>query len=128
MNTLPENLLYTSSHEWVKKQNDNTFIVGITSHAQDLLGDIVFVDLPSNETAVTQGDETAVVESVKTAADIYAPLSGTIIDTNSDLDNSPELINTDPYDKGWIYRISINDATQLSKLLTAQDYLSSLED
>ena len=128
MNTTPEHLKYTSSHEWVRQESGNTVTVGITEHAQDLLGDIVFVDLPEKSSTVTQGDETAVVESVKTAADIYAPLSGTVIEINEALSDTPELINSDPYQEGWIYRLSIDDASQLTKLLSSIDYTSTLED
>ena len=128
MNTTPEHLQYTSSHEWVRQESDNTVTVGITEHAQDLLGDIVFVDLPEKSSTVTQGDETAVVESVKTAADIYAPLNGTVIEVNEALSDKPELINSDPYQEGWIYRLSIDDASQLTKLLSSIDYTSTLED
>lgn len=128
MSTIPEHLQYTSSHEWVRQESDNTVTVGITEHAQDLLGDIVFVDLPEKSSTVTQGDESAVVESVKTAADIYAPLNGTVIEVNEALSDTPELINSDPYQEGWIYRLSIDDASQLTKLLSSTDYNSTLED
>ena len=128
MSTTPDNLQYTNSHEWVRQESNDTVTVGITAHAQDLLGDIVFVDLPEKSHAVNQGDETAVVESVKTAADIYAPLSGTVVDVNDALSETPELINSDPYDSGWIYRLSINDTSQLTKLLSSKEYTDTLED
>ena len=128
MSTTPDNLQYTNSHEWVRQESNDTVTVGITAHAQDLLGDIVFVDLPEKSHAVDQGDETAVVESVKTAADIYAPLSGTVVDVNDALSETPELINSDPYDSGWIYRLSINDTSQLTKLLSSKEYTDTLED
>ena len=119
---------YLASHEWGRIDEEGILTVGISDHAQDLLGDIVFVDLPEKSSTVTQGDETAVVESVKTAADIYAPLNGTVIEVNEALSDTPELINSDPYQEGWIYRLSIDDASQLTKLLSSIDYTSTLED
>ncbi len=128
MNTAPDQLYYTSSHEWVRKENDNTVTIGVTQHAQELLGDIVFVDLPTKDTTVSQGDETAVVESVKTAADIYAPLNGTVIETNNALTDTPELINSDPYGEGWIYRLTISDESLLNTLLSAAEYTSTVNE
>jgi glycine cleavage system H protein len=128
MTANPQELYYTASHEWVRKDSDNTITVGITHHAQDLLGDIVFVDVPSPDEQINQGDETAVIESVKTAADIYAPLTGKVTEVNQALAQTPELINTDPYGEGWIYRLEISDANLLQALLTAEDYSATISE
>src|SRR5437016_4856925 len=101
----PSDLRYTKTHEWVRRENDNEITVGITDHAQELLGDIVYVDLPSPAKHVDQGAEVSVVESVKTAADVYAPLSGTVIATNQEVGHNPSLINKDPYQQGWLFRM-----------------------
>ena len=118
MNT-PDDRQYRNTHEWVLEQ-DGTVLVGITDFAQDQLGDVVFVELPQVGRAVQEGDTVAVVESVKTASDIYAPVSGTISAVNDDLDAKPELINEDPYDRGWLFRIEPDG--DLPQLLTAPAY------
>ncbi len=118
---IPENLRYTKTHEWVRIEGD-TATVGITEFAQEQLGDLTFVELPAVGRAVTAGEETAVVESVKAASDIYAPLPGTVTEVNQALNEHPELINTDPYDKGWIFRIKLSDKADQSVLLDAAQY------
>jgi glycine cleavage system H protein len=118
----PEDLLYTKTHEWVKKEGDNKIRVGITSHAQSELGDVVYVELPDLDRAVKAGTACTVVESVKAAYDIYAPVSGKVIKTNNDLEKNPQLVNEDPYGKGWFSIIEMEDPQELTKLLSNKDY------
>lgn len=122
MSELPQELKYTKSHEWVKLADDDTVLVGITDHAQCQLGDLVFVELPEENKAVTQGDDVVVLESVKTAADAYAPASGEVLEINHALESQPELINQDPYGNGWLYRLKISDKAQIDALMNAQGY------
>lgn len=117
---------YMTSHEWVKIDG-NVAIVGISEHAQDALGDITFVELPEVDDAVTQKGDVAVVESVKAASDLYSPLSGTVSEINEDLEDSPELVNESPYDKGWIFKITDFDEAELANLLDADAYSAQLE-
>jgi glycine cleavage system H protein len=119
--TTPDNLKYTKSHEWVKQENDGTVTVGITFHAQDQLGDVVFVDTPAPGRKVKQGEECGVIESVKAAADIYAPVSGEIVASNKELADIPEKINQDSY-AAWMFRIKPDDSSELSGLLDAVAY------
>ncbi|MBI6550021.1 glycine cleavage system protein GcvH [Xenorhabdus lircayensis] len=128
MSHVPAELKYTESHEWVRSEGKGEYTVGITEHAQQLLGDMVFIDLPEVGTAVNSGDDCAVVESVKAASDIYAPLSGEIIAVNPDLEGSPELVNSGPYNEGWLFRIKITDESELVNLLDAEGYQSLLEE
>ena len=118
---IPENLKYTSDHEWVMIQNDRAK-VGITDYAQDALGDVVFVDIPEVGKRVTVGETVTEVESTKSVSDIYAPLEGEIIEINSDLDDSPELLNEDPYGEGWIFILELDEAASTDNLLTASEY------
>jgi len=118
---IPENLKYTSDHEWVMIQNDRAK-VGITDYAQDALGDVVFVDIPEVGKRVTVGETVTEVESTKSVSDIYAPLEGEIIEINQDLDDSPELLNEDPYGEGWIFILELNDAASIDNLLSAKEY------
>jgi glycine cleavage system H protein len=122
MSDLPEDLKYTKDHEWVRDTGDGTVTVGITDHAQELLGDLVFVDLPAVESELTAGVECAVVESVKAASDVYSPLTGVVTATNEALADSPEIINSDPYGEGWILRLRPADANDLDSLLDAAAY------
>jgi len=123
MSIIPGELRYLSSHEWVRLEEDGeTATVGITDHAQDLLGDVVFVELPELDSVITAGEEAGVVESVKAASDIFSPISGTVIEINEALEESPELVNSDPYDDGWFYKVKISDADELSSLLSAEEY------
>ncbi|CAM3863300.1 MULTISPECIES: glycine cleavage system protein GcvH [Xenorhabdus] len=128
MSHVPVELKYTESHEWVRSEGNGEYTVGITEHAQNLLGDMVFVDLPEIGTEVNSGDDCAVVESVKAASDIYAPVSGKIIAVNPDLESSPELVNSEPYNEGWLFRIKITDESELANLLDAESYRSLLEE
>lgn len=122
MKNLPELLKYTATHEWVRLEGNNIACVGITQHAQELLGDIVFVELPSIKKILKQSEETCVLESVKAAADVYTPLSGIVTEINDALSDSPELINSDPYDQGWLFRIQFSDTNELASLLTFENY------
>ncbi|MCP5208716.1 MAG: glycine cleavage system protein GcvH [Hahellaceae bacterium] len=127
MSQIPSELKYLSSHEWVRIEEDGTATIGITDHAQDLLGDVVFVDLPDVGAEINAGDEAGVVESVKAASDIFSPLSGEVIAINEALEESPELVNADPYNDGWFFRIKISDTSELEALLSADDYAEACE-
>jgi glycine cleavage system H protein len=122
MSQIPETLKYTSSHEWVRVDDDSTVTVGITDHAQDLLGDMVFVELPEAGTTLQAGQDCAVVESVKAASDVYSPVSGEVIDVNDTLGGSPETVNSDPYGDGWLFRVRISNGAELDGLLDAAGY------
>ncbi|MBA2490310.1 MAG: glycine cleavage system protein GcvH [Gammaproteobacteria bacterium] len=122
MSQLPADLKYTPSHEWVRLNDDGTVTVGITDHAQEQLGDLVFVETPPPETQVTAGEACAVVESVKAASDIYAPLSGKIVESNLALAETPEAINKDAFGAGWLFRLAPEDATALEALMDADAY------
>ncbi|HBO21580.1 MULTISPECIES: glycine cleavage system protein GcvH [unclassified Providencia] len=124
MSNTPAELKYTREHEWVRDEGNGEYTVGITEHAQETLGDMVFVDLPDVGNVVDAGDDCAVVESVKAASDIYAPLSGEIIAVNEDLNDSPELVNEQPYQDGWIFRIKISDEAELADLIDADAYIA----
>lgn len=121
-------LKFTDSHEWVKDNGNGTATIGISEHAQEMLGDVVFVELPEVGEEIEAGSSFSLVESVKAASDIYAPLSGEIIEVNEELSDSPELVNEEPYDGGWIAKIKIADAGELENLKEAEDYLNSIED
>lgn len=127
MSNRPKELMYTREHEWLRDEGNGEYTVGITEHAQETLGDMVFVDLPEVGSVVSAGDDVAVVESVKAASDIYAPLSGEIIAVNSELSDSPELVNEQPYQEGWIFRIKASDTAELADLIDAQGYSSMIE-
>ncbi|MCB1672414.1 MAG: glycine cleavage system protein GcvH [Gammaproteobacteria bacterium] len=122
MSKFPDDLKYARSHEWVRVEDDGTVTVGISDHAQKALGDIVFVELPELETHVNARDEVAVVESVKAASDIYAPVSGKIIAINEKLVDAPETVNGDPYIEGWFFKIEMDDDSELEELLDADTY------
>jgi glycine cleavage system H protein len=128
MSNVPNELKYRDSHEWVRKEADGTFTVGITEHAQELLGDMVFVDLPEVGATFAAGDDCAVAESVKAASDIYAPLSGEIVAVNDELDGSPELVNSAPYADGWLFRIKASDESELDEMLDAAAYKASIDE
>ena len=118
---LPDNLKYTKDHEWVRVEGD-VAVVGITDFAQSELGDIVYVDIDTVDKEISQEDVFGTVEAVKTVSDLFSPLSGTVLEVNPQLDNSPELVNSDPYGEGWIIRMSIGNASQVDGLLTAAGY------
>ncbi|MTW21495.1 glycine cleavage system protein GcvH [Allochromatium palmeri] len=122
MSNLPADLKYTKTHEWVRDNGDGTVTVGITDHAQDALGDIVFVEVPENGRTVAAEEASAVVESVKAASDIYSPLAGEIVEGNAALADTPDAINTSPYEDGWIFRLTPADMGALAGLLDAAAY------
>ena len=126
MSDLPVNLKYAPSHEWVAVEEENSVRVGITNFAQEELGDLVFVELPEIGRKVTANEQCAVVESVKTASDLYSPVSGEIVETNLDLANEPEKINEDPYGT-WIFRIKSDDLSELEQLMDADAYQAHIE-
>jgi len=117
-----ELLKYTSTHEWIRVEENNSVCVGITSQAQGLLGDIVYVELPTIKKILTRNGEACVLESVKAAADVYAPLSGVVTEINTSLSDTPELVNSDAYGKGWLFRLQFSDASELEKLLDLATY------
>ena len=121
----PSELKYARTHEWVKIEGD-LVITGITDHAQDELGDLVYVETPEVGSKVTAGEQAGVVESVKTASDIHAPVSGTVVDVNTDLEDDPDFVNEDPYGKGWIYKIKPDNMVDVEKLLTNAEYEAGL--
>jgi glycine cleavage system H protein len=123
--TIPAELKYTESHEWVRLESDGSVTIGITDHAQEALGDIVFLELPEAGKAVSAGDAIAVIESVKAASDIYAPLSGEIVEANTALAGTPDQINSEPYGS-WLFKLKPSDAAALDKLLSAQAYGESI--
>ena len=122
MSEIPAELKYTKDHEWVREQDDGNVTLGITDHAQVSLGDLVFVELPETDAVLDVGDACAVVESVKAASDVYLPLSGTIVEANEALADSPELVNTDPYGEGWLFRFNPDTPAKLEELLNSEDY------
>ena len=128
MSNLPTELRYAASHEWARLEEDGSVVVGITDHAQDALGDVVFVELPEVGANVAMGSECSVVESVKAASDIYAPISGEILEVNEALEDAPETINTDPYGDGWMFRLRPDNEEQLNDLLDADGYAAEIED
>ncbi len=128
MSELPSDLMYTKSHEWVRDEGDHVFTIGITDVAQSLLGDLVYVELPAVGDAVEQGDECGVVESVKAASDVYAPIDGEVEAVNTALLSHPEQVNTDPYEGGWLYRLRATDPSQFKHLLTADEYAEEAEE
>jgi glycine cleavage system H protein len=119
----PEDLKYTREHEWARVEGDRA-TVGITDYAQEALGDIVYVDLPAAGTAVSAGERFGEVESTKSVSDIYSPVSGTIVERNDDLDKSPEIINSDPYGRGWLVVVQVGDPSELDGLMNAEAYSS----
>ena len=121
---VPSNLKYTKSHEWVRAEADGTLTIGITDHAQELLGDLVFIELPEVGKTLAAGQEAAVVESVKAASDVYAPVSGTVIEVNAAVPNSPELVNQDAY-AAWLFKLRLDDPAELEQLLSAAAYLNT---
>ncbi len=126
MSETPSELRYASSHEWARLE-DGLVVVGISDFAQDALGDVVYVELPEVDMPAEVGAEIGVVESVKTAADVYAPVSGTVVETNTALEEKPELVNEDPYGNGWFYKLDPTDPTQLDDLLDAEAYAELCE-
>lgn len=122
MSETPQDLRYSESHEWVRVESDGSVTVGITGHAQELLGDLVFVETPEPGSAANAGEACATVESVKAASDVYAPVSGEVVAVNEGLADAPELVNEAPYGDGWLFRIQPSDTTQLDALMDADAY------
>ncbi|WP_153914013.1 glycine cleavage system protein GcvH [Shewanella sp. TC10] len=128
MSNIPAELKYASSHEWIRKEEDGTYTVGITEHAQELLGDMVFVELPEVGDTVTAGEDCAVAESVKAASDIYAPISGDVVAVNEALEDSPELVNSEAFGEGWFFRVKPSDETEVANLLDADGYQEVIDE
>ncbi|QOL25673.1 glycine cleavage system protein GcvH [Thalassotalea sp. LPB0316] len=128
MSNIPSELKYATSHEWVRNEGNGIVTVGITEHAQELLGDMVFVELPEVGESVSTGDDVAVAESVKAASDIYAPVAGEIVEVNEELEDSPELVNSDAFGDGWMFKIKLEDEGELDSLLDAEGYANSIDE
>ena len=128
MSESPDNLKYLASHEWIKLEDDGTVTVGISDYAQDLLGDIVFVELPEIGQQLESEKEAAVVDSVKAASDIYSPVRGEVLEINEKLLDEPEIINNSPYEDGWLFKIQPDDIESIKNLLTAEEYTNSQEE
>ena len=128
MNETPSDLKFLDSHEWIK-EDDNTVVVGISDHAQNELGEVVFVELPAIGDEFVSGDEAAVVESVKAASEVYTPISGKVIEVNDALEENPELVNTSPYEDGWFFKLNVSDENlgSIDSLMTAEEYSSMLD-
>ncbi|RLA02210.1 MAG: glycine cleavage system protein GcvH [Gammaproteobacteria bacterium] len=128
MSEIPSELKYSKEHEWIRLDDEGKVTIGITDHAQELLGDMVYIELPEVNDTVASGDETGVVESVKAASDIYAPISGKIIEVNEELADAPENVNSEPYESGWLYKMTLGDEADLDDLLTADEYAELISD
>ena len=122
MSNVPKDLKYAKSHEWAQKQPDGSVVIGITDHAQSALGDLVFVEVPKAGRKLNAGEACAVVESVKAASDVYAPIAGEVVDANGALANAPETLNQDPYGKGWMFKLKPANAADLGQMLDAAGY------
>jgi glycine cleavage system H protein len=127
MSNVPADLKYTKSHEWVKDNGDGTVTVGITDHAQELLGDMVFIEVPEAGRALSSGEDCAVVESVKAASDVYSPVSGEVVEGNDALADAPETVNSDAYGEGWMFKVKLSDASELGGLMDAEAYNELVE-
>ncbi len=128
MSELRKELKYLSSHEWARVETDGIVAVGITDHAQEALGDVVYVETPEVGSTVNAGEEAGVVESVKAASDIFSPVSGEVVEVNESLEDEPETVNSSPYDDGWFFKVKASDLTELDGAMTADEYLESIED
>tara|TARA_B100000242_G_scaffold40109_1_gene23924 strand:- start:129 stop:527 length:399 start_codon:yes stop_codon:yes gene_type:complete len=130
MSQTPSDLKFLASHEWIRLIDDNVVVVGISDHAQDQLGDVVFVELPSIGDSVVSGDEAAVVESVKAASEVYSPFTGEVIEVNEVLEGNPELVNSSPYEDGWFFKLKVSDENleNIHSFMNADSYLSRLDD
>ena len=130
MSQTPSDLKFLASHEWIRLIDDNVVVVGISDHAQDQLGDVVFVELPSIGDSVVSGDEAAVVESVKAASEVYSPFTGEVVEVNEALEGNPELVNSSPYEDGWFFKLKVSDENleNIHSFMNADSYLSRLDD
>jgi glycine cleavage system H protein len=126
MSQINPDVRYADSHEWVSVEG-NVATIGISDHAQGLLGDLVYVELPDIDTDVAKGTDVAVVESVKAASDVYAPVSGRVIEVNDGLEDAPELANEAPYTEGWLFKVELSDATEVDELLSADEYQTAVD-
>lgn len=127
MSEIPQDLRYTKTHEWIMQNDEGSLTVGVTDHAQSLLGDLVFIEAPEEGTTFQEGDDSAVVESVKAASDVYAPVDGEVTASNEVLEDTPEIINNDPYGDGWIYKIKPEDVGAFDTLMDADEYKELIE-
>ncbi|MEY3012235.1 MAG: hypothetical protein RIT45_970 [Pseudomonadota bacterium] len=125
---VPNDLLYTEEHEWVRKESDDTVVIGITAFAAEQLGAVVYVELPAEGDAVAKGDSVGQVESTKSVSDIYAPLSGTVLEVNSALEDAPEQINAGPYEDGWLFKLRLESPAELEELMPGQAYADHIAD
>jgi len=128
MSNIPTELKYATSHEWVREEGNGIYTVGITDHAQELLGDMVFVDLPDVGDTFDAGEDVAVAESVKAASDIYSPLTGEIVEVNEELEDSPELVNSDAFNDGWLFKIKADEPSEVDNMLDAEAYEASIDE
>jgi len=127
MSQIPDDLRYTKTHEWVRREENGNLTVGITDHAQDLLGDMVFIETPELGDNLSTGDDCAVVESVKAASDVYCPISGEILASNTELADTPEVVNKDPFGAGWLFKIKPADPEEINELLDHEQYKELIE-
>ncbi len=129
MNETPGDLKFLASHEWIKLGDDNVVMVGISDHAQEQLGDVVFIELPGIGDEVISGDEVAVIESVKAASEVYSPFTGEVVEVNDSLEQNPELVNTSPYEDGWFFKLKVSDENleNINSFMNAENYLSRLD-
>ena len=127
MSNQPQDLKYAETHEWARDEGDGIVTVGISDHAQELLGDLVFIELPEVGASLAAGDECAVIESVKAASDVYSPVSGEVVEVNEALADAPETINDDPYVDGWVFKLKAADAAELENLMDADAYMAHAE-
>ena len=128
MSDIPKDLKYVESHEWLQELEDGNWRIGITDHAQALLGELVFIEMPEIDSEINAGDACGIVESVKAASDIYAPISGVVVSINEGLEDEPDLINTDCYGDGWLFEMTPSDDTQIQQLLDANAYIELCEE
>ena len=128
MSEFPAELKYASSHEWTRLESDGSVVVGITDHAQDALGDVVYIELPEVGAHVDAGAEVAVIESVKAASDIYSPVTGDVTEINPALEDEPEAVNSSPYGDGWLFRVMPSDAASMGDLMDADAYAATIEE
>lgn len=128
MSEVPAELKYASSHEWTRLESDGSVVVGITDHAQDALGDVVYIELPEVGAHVDAGSEVAVIESVKAASDIYSPVTGDVTEINPGLEDEPESVNSSPYGDGWLFRVMPTDVSSMGDLMDAEAYAASVEE
>ena len=130
MSQTPSDLKFLATHEWIRLVDDNVVVVGISDHAQDQLGDVVFVELPGIGDSVMSGDEAAVVESVKAASEVYSPFTGEVVEVNEALEGNPELVNSSPYEDGWCFKLKLSDENleNIHSFMNADSYLSRLDD